>query len=60
MKEALFYETLPDRRVACHLCPHECLIADGKRGICGVRENRGGMLIALTYERPASAHLDPI
>ncbi len=60
MKEASFYEPLADRRVACHLCPHECLIADGKRGICGVRENQDGMLIALTYERPASVQMDPI
>ncbi|MBN2225549.1 MAG: AmmeMemoRadiSam system radical SAM enzyme [Deltaproteobacteria bacterium] len=60
MKEALFYETLPDGRVACHLCPHECLIAGGKRGICGVRENRNGTLIALTYQHPASMQMDPI
>ena len=60
MKEALFYEKLTDRRVACRLCPHECLIADGRRGICGVRENQGGTLVALTYERPASLQMDPI
>ncbi len=60
IKEALFYEALQDGKVACHLCPHECLIADGKRGICGVRENRAGTLIALTYQRPASIQMDPI
>ncbi len=60
MREALFYDALSDRRVACHLCPHECLIADGKRGICRVRENQDGVLIALTYERPASIQMDPI
>jgi pyruvate formate lyase activating enzyme len=60
MKEALFYEKLTDRRVACRLCPHDCLIAEGKRGICGVRENRDGTLMALTYERPASVQMDPI
>jgi pyruvate formate lyase activating enzyme len=60
MKEALFYDALAGRRVACHLCPHECLIAEGKRGICRVRENRDGVLFALTYERPASVQMDPI
>jgi pyruvate formate lyase activating enzyme len=60
MKEALFYEAFSRRRVQCRLCPHECVIADGKTGICRVRENRGGVLIALTYGRPASAQVDPI
>lgn len=46
--------------VRCELCPHECKIADGRRGVCGVRENRGGTLFALTYGRIASAHVDPI
>lgn len=46
--------------VRCGLCPHRCLIADGKRGICRVRENRGGTLFALTYGRVAAVQLDPI
>lgn len=46
--------------VRCGLCPHGCRIADGRRGVCGVRENRGGTLFALTYGRIASAHLDPV
>jgi pyruvate formate lyase activating enzyme len=63
--EALFYEKIDvskekGARVKCLLCPHECVIADGKRGICNVRENRSGKLIALTYGRIASAQMDPI
>lgn len=46
--------------VRCELCPHRCLIADGKRGICRVRQNRGGTLYALTYGRVAAVQLDPI
>ncbi len=46
--------------VRCGLCPHRCLISDGKRGICQVRENRGGTLFALTYGRVAAVQLDPI
>ena len=60
IKEALFYEPQSDGKVRCSLCPHTCLIGDGRRGICGVRENRQGKLIALTYERPASIQMDPI
>jgi pyruvate formate lyase activating enzyme len=60
LKEALFYEKLTDRQVVCRLCPHDCRIAEGKRGICGVRENRDGTLIALSYGHPASVQMDPI
>lgn len=60
MKEALYYERLGERRVACRLCPHACMIAEGERGICRVRENREGTLVALTYGRPASVQMDPI
>ncbi|WP_253488897.1 AmmeMemoRadiSam system radical SAM enzyme [Methanocalculus alkaliphilus] len=49
-----------DDAVRCRLCPHGCLIQDDHRGICGVRENRGGRLIPLTYGRIASEALDPI
>jgi hypothetical protein len=28
--------------VKCRLCPHECVISEGARGHCRVRENRGG------------------
>jgi hypothetical protein len=42
MKEAALYEKLTHNRVRCYLCAHRCVIADGKRGVCQVRENRGG------------------
>ncbi|MFO8132847.1 MAG: AmmeMemoRadiSam system radical SAM enzyme [Thermoplasmatota archaeon] len=58
-REARFWEP-HDGRVQCHLCPHECVIADGKRGICGVRENRGGTLISLIYASCSSVTPDPI
>lgn len=46
--------------VRCALCPHNCLIAEGKRGICRVRENRGGALHALTYGKVSAVQVDPI
>lgn len=57
--EALFY-TLEDGKVRCGLCPHSCLIPEGKRGLCGVREHRAGKLYALTYGLASSIHPDPI
>jgi pyruvate formate lyase activating enzyme len=46
--------------VRCELCPHRCRIADGKRGICRVRENRGGTLFAATYGKVSAANMDPV
>jgi len=46
--------------VKCGLCAHSCAIAEGKRGICRVRENRGGKLKTLIYARATSANVDPI
>ena len=60
MKEALFYEKLDNYAVQCHLCAHHCVIARGKRGICGVRENRGGILCTLVYGRTIAENIDPI
>ena len=60
MHEALFYERKPGLKVNCTLCPHHCIIAPGKRGICEVRENREGTLVSLNYGIISSLSLDPI
>jgi pyruvate formate lyase activating enzyme len=60
MKEAMLYDKLPDRRVRCNLCAHHCVIADGKRGVCQVRENRDGTLYTLVYGHVISENTDPI
>jgi pyruvate formate lyase activating enzyme len=46
--------------VRCRLCPHRCRIPEGKAGICGVRENRGGTLFAATYGKAAAVAVDPV
>jgi len=58
--EARYYEKRDNGKVQCRLCPHECVIADGKSGFCGVRVNSGGILIAATYGRVVAVHIDPI
>jgi pyruvate formate lyase activating enzyme len=60
MQEAMLYERLTDQRVWCHLCAHQCRINPAKRGICGVRENRKGVLYALTYGQLIAENVDPI
>jgi pyruvate formate lyase activating enzyme len=46
--------------VRCDLCPHACRIRDGGVGVCGVRRNDTGTLVALTYGRVSSVAVDPI
>ena len=60
MKEAYLYEKKDQDKVRCFLCSHHCLIGEGKRGICGVRENQGGTLFSLVYDKIIARHVDPI
>jgi pyruvate formate lyase activating enzyme len=59
LKDALFWETEKDA-IRCQLCPHSCLIKNGKVGICRVRRNVEGTLKAISYGLVSSVHLDPL
>lgn len=52
-------EKLPDGRIRCVSCGHRCLIGDGKRGICKVRYNEGGVLY-VPRGYVGALQLDPI
>ncbi len=58
--EAYLYEPLEDKKVKCNLCSHRCVIKEGRRGICAVRENRSGTLLTLVYGKAIARHVDPI
>src|SRR5512146_240947 len=60
MREAMFYEKTAEGKVRCGLCRFRCLIAQGGRGSCAVRENRGGTLYSLVYGKAIAEHVDPI
>jgi pyruvate formate lyase activating enzyme len=49
MQKCDLYIPLEQNRVQCLACRHCCIISDGKRGICRVRENRNGSLYNLVY-----------
>ena len=57
-KEAMFFEK-KDGSVRCTLCPRECVIQDGKYGVCRVRKNEGGKLHTESYSA-SSLQIDPI
>jgi pyruvate formate lyase activating enzyme len=58
--EALYYEKLDKKTVKCHLCPHNCTIIEGAKGVCGVRINKGGALYSEVYAKTTGVALDPI
>lgn len=60
MKEAMFYEKHEGQKVGCGLCRFRCIIPEGGRGICGVRENQSGVLYTLVYGKAIAEHVDPI
>lgn len=58
--KAGYFTVLKNGKVRCHLCPHECVIADNKTGKCRVRTNHGGTLEADGYGMLSAVNVDPI
>lgn len=58
--KALNYTKLKGKMVRCELCPRGCVVPDGGRGYCRIRENDGGDYYLVVYGRPCTAHIDPI
>ncbi len=58
--EARWYTKLEEGKVQCTLCPHLCILNDGKSGICRVRTNKQGKLFTDVYGFVSSIHFDPI
>ncbi|NIS60358.1 MAG: AmmeMemoRadiSam system radical SAM enzyme [Proteobacteria bacterium] len=55
-----YFTSLGGGEIQCELCPKQCRIPTGKRGVCRVRENRDGKCYSLVYANPCAFHLDPI
>jgi pyruvate formate lyase activating enzyme len=55
-----WFEALDGGELRCTLCPRRCRLADGQRGRCRVRENRGGSGTTLAYGNPCLVQLDPV
>lgn len=60
LNPARWWQTLPDGRIHCYLCPRHCHIGPGQHGFCYIRENVSGELVQLGYGRPAALAVDPI
>ncbi|MDJ0869359.1 MAG: AmmeMemoRadiSam system radical SAM enzyme [Myxococcota bacterium] len=57
---ARHWHRLPDGRVQCDVCPRECRLADGQRGLCFVRARAGDQLVLDTWGRSSGFCVDPI
>jgi pyruvate formate lyase activating enzyme len=60
MMESQYYDKLPDGNCRCRLCAHACVIKEGRTGLCRVRRNVDGQLLAEAYGRFSSVAIDPI
>ncbi len=58
--ESIYYQKLKENKVRCDLCPHICVLSEGKTGICRGRKNIEGRLYATNYQLAVSLALDPI
>jgi pyruvate formate lyase activating enzyme len=58
-KEAILYEKLGNS-INCKVCERRCLISNGKKGFCDMRENVEGKLYTLNYAAASSVAVDPI
>jgi len=54
------WQMLEDGRVQCDICPRECRLHEGQRGLCFVRARRGDAIVLATYGRSSGFCIDPI
>ena len=55
-----WWHALPDGRVQCDLCPRECRLHEGQRGLCFVRARQGDAIVSTTYGRSSGYCIDPV
>ena len=55
-----YWHALADGRIQCDLCPRECKLHEGQRGLCFVRGRTGDEMVLTTYGRSSGFCLDPI
>lgn len=55
-----YWHTLADGRVQCDLCPRDCRLQEGQRGLCFVRMRQNDQIVLTTYGRSSGFCIDPI
>ncbi len=57
---ARWWHALPDGRIQCDLCPRDCKLHDGQRGLCFVRGRAGDAMVLTAYGSSSGFAIDPI
>jgi len=57
---ARWWHLLEDGRMQCDLCPRDCRLHEGQRGLCFVRMREGKQMLLTTYGRSSGFCVDPI
>ncbi|WOB07521.1 AmmeMemoRadiSam system radical SAM enzyme [Piscinibacter gummiphilus] len=55
-----WWHALADGRIQCDLCPRDCKLHEGQRGLCFVRQREGDEMRLTTYGRSSGFCIDPI
>src|SRR5918992_1148663 len=58
--EGKWWHRLDDGRIQCDLCPRDCRLHEGQRGLCFVRKMEGGRMVLTTYGRSSGSCIDPV
>jgi pyruvate formate lyase activating enzyme len=55
-----YWHRLDNGRIQCDLCPRECKLQEGQRGLCYVRARQDDQIVLTTYGRSSGFCVDPI
>jgi len=55
-----YWHSLDDGRIQCDVCPRECKLREGQRGLCYVRGREGAEIVLYSYGRSSGFCVDPI
>lgn len=57
---ARWWSPYGEEHIQCDLCPRNCRLHDGQRGLCFVRQAKNGRMVLTTYGRSSGFCIDPI
>ncbi len=55
-----YWHFVEDGRMKCDLCPRDCMLRDGQRGMCFVRQRQGDQMVLTTYGLSSGFCIDPV